>query len=93
MGDYSIKLEHGPAARLVVVGDDSHRLHEEIITAGGLIKEGRLARMNVTEVERILAQASNDEALEPMHKRLLAMWKGNIIEATPKITQLSVALA
>jgi len=61
-------------ARLVVVGGDSHRLHEEIITAGGLIKEGRFARMNVTEVEKLLAEAGDNEAYEPMQKRLLGMW-------------------
>lgn len=62
-------------ARLVVVGGDSHRLHEEIITAGGLIKEGRFARMNVGEVEKLLAEAGDDEAYEPMQKRLLEMWE------------------
>ena len=31
-------------ARLVVIGGDTHRLHEEIITAGGFIKEGRFWR-------------------------------------------------
>ena len=34
-------------ARLVVIGGDSQRLHEEIITAGGYLKEGRFSRMNV----------------------------------------------
>ena len=29
---------------LVVIGGDCHRLHEEIIMAGGLIREGRFAR-------------------------------------------------
>ena len=58
----------------MVVGGDSHRLHEEIITAGGLIKEGRFARMNVGEVEKLLAEAGNDEAYEPMQKRLLELW-------------------
>jgi hypothetical protein len=29
-------------ARLVVIGGDCHRLHEEIITAGGMVREGRL---------------------------------------------------
>lgn len=29
-------------ARLVVIGAEGHRLHEEIIQAGGLVKEGRL---------------------------------------------------
>ena len=40
-------------ARLVVIGGDSHRLHEEIITAGGLLREGRFARMNVGQVKRM----------------------------------------
>lgn len=61
-------------ARLVVIGGDSHRLHEEIITAGGVIKEGRFTRLGVTEVEKLLAEAGNDEAYEPMQKRLLEMW-------------------
>jgi hypothetical protein len=34
-------------ARLVVIGEDSHRLHEEIITAGGVIRQGRFSRLNV----------------------------------------------
>jgi hypothetical protein len=62
-------------ARLVVVGGDSHRLHEEIITAGGLIKEGRFTRLNVGEVDKLLAEAGDDEAYEPMQKRLLEMWE------------------
>jgi hypothetical protein len=61
-------------ARLVVVGGDSQRLHEEIITAGGFIKEGRFARINVTEVEKLLREAGDDEAFEPMQKRLLHLW-------------------
>jgi SNF2 family DNA or RNA helicase len=61
-------------ARLVVVGGDSQRLHEEIITAGGLIKEGRFTRMNVGEVEKLLAEAADEEAYEPMQKRLLDLW-------------------
>jgi hypothetical protein len=61
-------------ARLVVVGGDSRRLHEEIITAGGLIKEGRFARLNVGEVEKLLAAAGTDEAYEPMQTRLLELW-------------------
>ena len=42
-------------ARLVVIGGDSHRLHEEIITAGGLLREGRFSRMNVGQVQEALA--------------------------------------
>jgi hypothetical protein len=61
-------------ARLVVIGGDSHRLHEEIITAGGMLKEGRFSRLNVGELEKLLAAATNDEAFEPMQRHLLELW-------------------
>lgn len=61
-------------ARLVVIGGDSHRLHEEVITAGGVLKEGRFSRLNVGELDKILAITTNDEAYEPMQKHLLELW-------------------
>lgn len=62
-------------ARLVVIGGDSHRLHEEIITAGGILKEGRFSRLNVGEFETLLAAATDDEAYEPMQQKLLSLWE------------------
>src|SRR5439155_860369 len=48
----------GPAviahARLVVLGGDDRRLHEEIVTAGGLLRDGRLSRFNVGQTEAAL---------------------------------------
>lgn len=61
-------------ARLVVIGGDSHRLHEEIITAGGMLKEGRFTRLNLGELEKLMAAATDDEAYEPMQKQLLKLW-------------------
>ena len=61
-------------ARLVVIGGDSHRLHEEIIVAGGMLKEGRFSRLNVGELDKLLSAATNDEAYEPMQKHLLELW-------------------
>ncbi len=58
-------------ARLVVIGGDSHRLHEEIITAGGLLKEGRFSAMNVGQIDEVLAAATDEEPSEAMKKRLL----------------------
>lgn len=46
--------------RLVVLGADGHRLHEELITAGGTIKEGRFSRMNVGDVQRAQDAATPD---------------------------------
>ena len=61
-------------ARLVVIGGDCHRLHEEIITTGGWLREGRFARMNVGEVERVLAAAETVEPSEHMKQRLLELY-------------------
>ena len=61
-------------ARLVVIGGDSHRLHEEIITTGGFIKEGKFARMKVGEVEDALAGATGKEPSAKVRQTLLALY-------------------
>jgi hypothetical protein len=57
-------------ARLVIVGRDSHRLHEEIITAGGLLQSGKFRPMNVGQVEKALEAARADEPGESMKKAM-----------------------
>jgi hypothetical protein len=61
-------------ARLVVIGGNSHRLHEEIITAGGTLQEGRLRRMNVGDVRDALDAALSSEPSDEMKKRVAEMW-------------------
>ena len=62
-------------ARLVVIGGDSHRLHEEIITAGGYLEEGRFTRMNVGPGRRRpWPRPTDEEPSEPTKKRLLELW-------------------
>jgi hypothetical protein len=61
-------------ARLVLIGGDSHRLHEEVITAGGFIREGRFARMNVGQVRDALAAALPGEPPEDVKQRLIELW-------------------
>ena len=61
-------------ARLVVIGGDTHRLHEEIIMAGGLIKEGRFSRMNVGQVSESVTSATEAVPTESVRQRLLDMW-------------------
>lgn len=41
-------------ARLVVVGENRHRLHEEVVTAGGAIRQGRFARLKVGQVDALI---------------------------------------
>jgi superfamily II DNA or RNA helicase len=64
-------LIHG---RLLVIGGDSHRIHEEMIVAGGLIREGRFSRMNVGDTQTAIAAMSNDEAPGFIEDRLKELW-------------------
>jgi len=61
-------------ARLVVIGGDHNRLHEEIISAGGFLKEGRFNRMNVGEPINAIQAATDKEPSTSMQKRLMDMY-------------------
>lgn len=61
-------------ARLLILGADHQRLHEELIAAGGLLREGRFVRMNVGETQRALAAATEQAVPTPMQQRLAALW-------------------
>lgn len=75
-------LIHG---RLLVLGGDNHRVHEEIIVAGGHLREGRFSRMNVGETQAAAAAATNERAPDELESRLVELW--------PKVeTQLLQAL-
>lgn len=64
--------------RLVIVGGDSHRLHEELIVAGGLInlRAGRATfrRMNVGEVDAAIESMSDQPTSERVHENLMGLW-------------------
>lgn len=64
-------LAHG---RLLVLGGDNQRIHEEIIVAGGVIREGRFGRMNVGETQTALAAATNEGAPGFVEDRLKEIW-------------------
>jgi len=67
-------VAHG---RLVITGGDGERLHEQLITAGGVVREGRFSRLNVGEVDNILSAQPLDT---PVPSGLLdafqALWDG-----------------
>ncbi|WP_373528946.1 DISARM system SNF2-like helicase DrmD, partial [Nostoc sp.] len=46
--------------RLVILGGDSQRLHEEVITAGGLLKEGKFSRLGVMQLQAAKAAILTD---------------------------------
>ena len=61
-------------ARLVVIGGDSHRLHEQIITAGGRIHQGRFRRLNVSQRQELLESALDTAASAQIKERLINLW-------------------
>ncbi len=65
-------IAHG---RLVVLGGDNQRLHEEIIMAGGLLKEGRFVRMNVGQTQSAYAAKTDEDAPEFLKARLVEKWE------------------
>ncbi len=61
-------------ARLVVIGSDSHRLHEEVVTAGGLISKGSYGRMTVGDTIAALENTTNRPVSAAMQKQLADFW-------------------
>jgi len=61
-------------ARLVVTGGNKHRLHEELIAAGGEIRQGRFRRLNVGQVRDALSAALAQEPSDEVKERLRAVW-------------------
>jgi hypothetical protein len=77
-------------ARLVVTGGDSYRLHEEIITAGGQIREGRFRRLNVGDTQKALEAGLDKEPSAAMKQKLAGLWTEQLRE--PLLKALEVRL-
>jgi superfamily II DNA or RNA helicase len=62
-------------ARLVLIGGDSHRLHEEIISAGGTIKDTKWAgRLNVGQTQSLIEGATGKEPGQEIKDQLLKLY-------------------
>jgi SNF2 family DNA or RNA helicase len=62
-------------ARLVVIGGDSYRLHEEIIAAGGFIKDQKWGgRLNVGQTESVISGATSIEPSALVKSKLLELY-------------------
>lgn len=68
---HPVVIVHG---RIVVLGGDNHRLHEEVIAAGGALIEGRFQRLNVGETKTALAAATEVPAPPAIESRFQALW-------------------
>jgi len=62
-------------ARLLMLGGDNQRLHEEVIAAGGYLREGRFARMNERQLREALAEAQDRAVAEDVRQRLAELWE------------------
>ena len=75
-----VAIAHG---RLVVLGGDNQRLHEEVIFAGGELREGRFTRIQqVGRLQQLLDTAEAEPAGEAIQDRLQALWpehRGNLL--------------
>jgi hypothetical protein len=70
--------------RIVVLGSDQHRLHEEVIFAGGSLKDGRFSRMNLSQIQAALDGATDQPApsyVEASFKRLWSKIESQVIQA------------
>src|SRR5690606_14080631 len=48
-------------ARLVITGADGHRLHEELVVAGGRLRQGRFARIDtLRDLDTLLRSAGGE---------------------------------
>lgn len=61
-------------ARLIVVGADRHRLHEEVVDAGGLIRKGTFSRIGPERVAALLEAATNVMPSTRILEDLRAIW-------------------
>lgn len=64
-------LIHG---RILVLGGDNHRIHEEVILAGGSIVQGRFRRMNVGEVRKAYEASTTEGVPQAMMDKLKDLW-------------------
>ena len=70
--DYYV-ITHG---RHVVFGNDGSRIHEEIISAGGRVRDGSFRRFDsLNEMETVLAQATFDDASSEHGRKITDQWE------------------
>jgi hypothetical protein len=64
-------LAHG---RLVVVGGDGQRLHEEVLTAGGAIEQGRFVRLAAKDVSAAQSRVLQGDVPAHVGNTLRELW-------------------
>lgn len=86
--DYPAVIAYG---RLVVLGGDQQRLHEEVITAGGRLREGRFRRFDsLLELRQVLNAGLNEAVPQATQQHLVELWD---TYAEPLMQSLDVRMA
>jgi superfamily II DNA or RNA helicase len=60
--------------RLVILGGDSQRLHEEMLVAGGVIKQGKFEKLGVLKLQELIVSAKAEPVPETMSQKLVELW-------------------
>ena len=68
---HPVLIAHG---RIVVLGGDNHRLHEEIIIAGGALNAGKFNRLNVGQTKTAFEAATEIPAPAAIEARFQNLW-------------------
>ena len=62
-------------ARLLILGGDNGRLHEELLVAGGKLQQGRFVALGADHLERALKEAKGTRKVPgPIEKDLARLW-------------------
>jgi hypothetical protein len=67
-------------ARLVITGADGHRLHEELVIAGGRLRGGRFARIDTLRDLDTLLRSAGPEPADPASLAEAFKWWDSVIE-------------
>jgi len=62
--------------RLVVLGGDAQRIHEEIVSAGGVLREGRFRRFDTrAELDRVIGESVPGVVSDPVKGTVGELWE------------------
>ncbi len=75
LADYQLDVPGVVAfGRVVLLGSDGSRLHEEIVVAGGALRDGRFSRFNVTQAQSLINDALPGGVPEATQQKLASLW-------------------
>ena len=74
-------------ARLLILGGDNQRLHEELIAAGGYLYQGTFVKMSEQQVQQVLRDAQAHPVPASLQQRLSEQWPHHSAELAQALEQ------